>query len=188
MVVAQEWRAQILNSRSEHRRQMRRLQRFAAINILRTRALFKATGRWVGTLLLCSHRGRGGPLGPLLSKYVAVGGCGTCAREGVWVRGHPQIGDVRAWLSHRFLTEEYPEWLESVGRLASRHDTVVAQREARMKRFSRALFKHEMEVTMSFLVRPVRCEMAAMMVCVVTFHRAAGACSWKHWPRQPRAS
>lgn len=86
VVVAQEWRAQILNSRSAHRRQMRRLQRFAAINILRTRALFKATGRWVGTLLLCSHRGRGGPLGPLLSKYVAVCGCGTCVREGGWVR------------------------------------------------------------------------------------------------------
>ena len=53
------------------------------------------------------------------------------------------------------MTEPYPAWLESVGRMASHHDDVVARRQLRMKTFSRALFKHEMEVTMSFLVRPV---------------------------------
>ena len=118
---------------------------------------------------MCSHRDAASPLGPILAKYEPSPSpgfrLGLCAHtlsfalsfaRPALCPGCRDSAPAALFCSHRFMTERHTKWLETVTHLASHHDDVVARRDARLHTFSRALFKHEMEVTMSFLVRPVR--------------------------------
>lgn len=109
--------------------ELRRLQLWAAVNTIRTRALLKATGVWHTSLLVCGRQ---------LAQVDAAD------RDG---RMDPKFAT--------FLESDTMEWLLPLARFASKAEELQRVQRENIAAFDRNVFKTQMEVVMECFFRPL---------------------------------
>ncbi|RYE98306.1 MAG: DUF639 domain-containing protein, partial [Methanobacteriota archaeon] len=120
------WLTHLRRDRAEGLSFPRRLQLYAAVNLIRTRALLKATGRTTRNLLVCSN----------------------CRLE-------PAKLASSASILHRYMLVDDPRWLLRLSGWMAHEQEVRRQRYEALQVFNRRVSKLEYDALMDYVVFPI---------------------------------
>ena len=126
--TVKHWRALLSRSRADDAAFPRRLQLLASLNLVRTRALLKATGRFTPALLLCT-------------RYVAA-------------TVHAEQDDATLAVK-RFMLQDDPRWLLALAAWACHDREIRRRRLEQLSEFDTRRFREEMDVLLDCFVYPL---------------------------------